>query len=153
MFCSVGIYTKKKKRIRWDWIKTAIENNLLKEEVIDKALYRLFRARFLLGMFDPPELVPYTNIPYEVNDCEEHRQLALEAAKKSIVLLKNEGNLLPLEKNMKKIAVIGPTADNKDILLGNYSGTPSRYTTILNGIKESVSKHAEVLFSEGCPLK
>ncbi|MBY9012765.1 MAG: glycoside hydrolase family 3 C-terminal domain-containing protein [Candidatus Lokiarchaeota archaeon] len=153
LFCSVGIYTKKNKRIRWDWIKSAVENKLLKEETIDKALHRLFRARFLLGMFDPPELVPYTNIPYEVNDCEEHRQLALEAAKKTIVLLKNEGNLLPLKKNIKKIAVIGPTADNKDVLLGNYSGTPSRYSTILNGIKESVSDQTEILFSEGCPLK
>ncbi|MBY9008781.1 MAG: glycoside hydrolase family 3 C-terminal domain-containing protein [Candidatus Lokiarchaeota archaeon] len=153
LFCSVGIFTKKKKRIRWEWISTAIKTNLLKEEVIDKALNRLFRARFLLGMFDPPELVPYTNIPYEVNDCEEHRQLALEAAKKTIVLLKNEGNLLPLEKNIKKIAVIGPTADNKDVLLGNYNGTPSKYTTILNGIRESVSDQTEILFSEGCPLK
>jgi beta-glucosidase len=153
LFCSVGIFTKKKKRIRWEWISTAIKTNLLKEEVIDKALHRLFRARFLLGMFDPPELVPYTNIPYEVNDCEEHRQLALEAAKKTIVLLKNEGNLLPLEKNIKKIAVIGPTADNKDVLLGNYNGTPSKYTTILNGIRESVSDQTEILFSEGCPLK
>ncbi|GAH00513.1 unnamed protein product, partial [marine sediment metagenome] len=70
LFCSIGIYTKKNKRIRWDWIRNAVETNLLKEEVIDNALHRLFRARFLLGMFDPPELVPYTSIPYEVNDSE-----------------------------------------------------------------------------------
>ena len=153
LFCSIGIYTKKNKRIRWDWIRNAVETNLLKEEVIDNALYRLFRARFLLGMFDPPELVPYTNIPYEVNDSEEHRKLALEAAKKTIVLLKNEGNLLPLKKDMKKIAVIGPNADNKDVLLGNYSGTPSRYTTILEGIRSTVSEQTEINFSNGCPLK
>lgn len=153
LFCSIGIYTKKNKRIRWDWIRNAVETNLLKEEVIDNALQRLFRARFLLGMFDPPELVPYTSIPYEVNDSEEHRKLALIAAKKTIVLLKNEGNLLPLEKDVKKIAVIGPTADNKDVLLGNYSGTPSRYVTILEGIRSTVSEQTEIKFSNGCPLK
>ena len=153
LFCSIGIYTKKNKRIRWDWIRNAVETNLLKEEVIDNALQRLFRARFLLGMFDPPELVPYTSIPYEVNDSEGHRKLALIAAKKTIVLLKNEGNLLPLEKDMKKIAVIGPTADNKDVLLGNYNGTPSRYMTILEGIRSTVSEQTEIKFSNGCPLK
>ena len=153
LFCSVGIFTKKRKRIRWDWIRNAVETGLLSEKVIDKALYRLFKARFLLGMFDPPEIVPYTDIPYEINDCEEHRNLALEAAKKSIVLLKNEGDLLPLNKNLKKIAVIGPTADNKDVLLGNYNGEPSRYTTILDGIKEYTSDQIDIAFSEGCPLR
>ncbi|NHJ21369.1 MAG: glycoside hydrolase family 3 protein [Candidatus Lokiarchaeota archaeon] len=153
LFCSVSIFTKRKKKIRWDWINDAVNDGLLSESAINKALYRLFKARFLLGMFDPPEMVPYTKIPYEVNDCEEYRKLALEAAKKTIVLLKNEGNLLPLKKNLKRIAVIGPTADNKDILLGNYNGEPSRYTTILEGIRKTVSKQTEVVFSEGCPLK
>ena len=131
LFCCLSIYTKKKKKIRWDWIKTAIQDGILSEEVLDKALFRLFRARFLLGMFDPPELVHYTKIPFEVNDCEEHRTLAHEAAKNTIVLLKNENELLPLDKNIKNLAVIGATADNLDVLLGNYNGTPSRYTTIL----------------------
>ncbi|MFX0075893.1 MAG: glycoside hydrolase family 3 C-terminal domain-containing protein [Candidatus Hermodarchaeota archaeon] len=153
LFCSVGIFTKKKKKIRWDWINEALNSVLLKETTIDKALYRLFRARFLLGMFDPPEMVPYTKIPYEVNDCEEHRKLALEAAKKTIVLLKNERNLLPLDKNVNKIAVIGPIANRKDVLLGNYNGTPARYTTILDGIREKVSRQTIVSYSEGCPLK
>lgn len=153
LFCCVSIYTKRKKKIRWDWIKDAINDGMLTEGAIDKALKRLFKARFLLGMFDPPEMVPYTKIPYEINDCEEHRKLALEAAKKTIVLLKNEGNLLPLDKNIKKIAVIGPTANNKDVLLGNYNGEPSRYTTILEGIRKTVSGQTEVVFNEGCPLK
>ena len=153
LFCSVSIFTKRKKKIRWDWINDAVNDGLLSESAINKALYRLFKARFLLGMFDSPEMVPYTKIPYEVNDGEEHRKLALEAAKKTIVLLKNEGNLLPLKKNLKKIAVIGSTADNKDVLLGNYNGEPSRYTTILEGIRKTVSEQTEVVFSEGCPLK
>jgi beta-glucosidase len=153
LFCSVSIFTKKKKKIRWDWVRIAVENGLLTENTIDKAVNRLFKARFLLGMFDPPELVPYAKIPYSVNDCKEHRNLALEAAKKTIVLLKNEGHLLPLDKNLKKIAVIGPTADNKDVLLGNYNGLPSKYTTILDGIRKTVSDQTEVLFSKGCPLK
>ena len=153
LFCCLSIFTKKKKKVRWDWIKTAIQDKILTEEVIDRALSRLFRARFLLGMFDPPKLVPFTQIPFAVNDCEEHRILAHEAAKKTIVLLKNENKLLPLEKNIKKIAVIGPTADNLDVLLGNYSGTPSRYTTILQGIKDTVSETTNIAYSEGCPLK
>ncbi|MFX0012662.1 MAG: glycoside hydrolase family 3 protein, partial [Candidatus Hermodarchaeota archaeon] len=74
LFCSVSIFTKRKKKIRWDWINDAVNEGLLSESVIDKALNRLFKARFLLGMFDPPEMVPYTKIPYEVNDCEEHRK-------------------------------------------------------------------------------
>jgi beta-glucosidase len=153
LFCCLAIFTKRKKKIRWEWIINAIEMGILSEIVIDKAIERLFRARFLLGMFDPPEMVPYTAIPYEVNDCEENRELSFEAAKKTLVLLKNQGNLLPLAKDLKNIAVIGPTADNKHILLGNYNGIPSRYTTILNGIKEKVAPTTKVTFSEGCPIK
>lgn len=153
LFCCVSIFTKRKKKIRWDWIKTAIQEGLLTERVLDQALSRLFRARFLLGMFDPPELVDYTKIPFEVNDCEEHRTLANEAAKKTIVLIKNENDLLPLDKDIKNVAVIGPTAENLDVLLGNYYGTPSRYTTILQGIKEAVSETTKIAYSEGCPLK
>ena len=153
LFCSLGISLKKKKKIRWEWINKAIQEGLLTEDAIDTALKRLFRAKFLLGMFDPPEIVPYTKIPYEINDSETHRQLATQAARKTMVLLKNEEETLPLKKDIKKIAVIGPTADNKDVLLGNYYGTPSRYTTILRGIKEKVSEKSEVLFAEGCPLK
>jgi beta-glucosidase len=153
LFCCIGIRTKKKKRIRWNWIQTAINEGLLTENVIDQAIYRLFRARFLLGMFDPPELVPYAAIRIEINDCEAHRSLALEAARKTIVLLKNENSLLPLNKEITSIAVIGPTADNLDVLLGNYNGTPSQYTTILQGIMEKVSENTSVTYNIGCPIK
>jgi beta-glucosidase len=153
LFCCIGIRTKMRKKIRWEWIQHAIEEGFLKEKVIDETVSRLFRARFLLGMFDPPELVPYASIPYAVNDCEENRSLALEAARKTIVLLKNETNILPLSQDIKSIAVIGPTADNLDVLLGNYNGKPSKYTTILQGIREKVSEKISVTYNLGCPLK
>ena len=83
-------------------------------------------------MFDDPEKVPYNQISPEIIDCPEHRALALEASRRSMVLLKNDG-ALPLNKGIKKIAVIGPNADSLDVLLGNYNGTPSAYTTALDG--------------------
>src|SRR4030095_5623703 len=110
------------------------------EAEIDRAVKRLFEARFRLGMFDPPEIVPYAKIPFSANDSDEHRQLALEAARESIVLLKNDKNALPLRKDLKSIAVIGPNADEINVLLGNYNGWPSRYTTPLAGIRSRVSK-------------
>jgi len=104
-------------------------------------------------MFDPPEIVPYAQIPFEVNDCEKHRDLARKAARESIVLLKNENNILPLNKNIKSIAIIGPNADNLDVLLGNYNGIPSKYTTPLQGIKNVASPETKVYYAKGCPLK
>ncbi|NLO82417.1 MAG: glycoside hydrolase family 3 protein [Clostridiales bacterium] len=130
----------------------AVKQGLITEEEIDTAVKRLFRARFQLGMFDPPECVPYAQIPYEVNDCEEHRQLALEMARESMVLLKNEGGLLPLAKDLGTIAVIGPNADNKKVLLGNYNGTPSKYVTALEGIRSKVSPKTKVVYAEGCDI-
>ena len=103
-------------------LEQALKNGLVSEADIDLALARFFAARFRLGMFDPPENIAYTQIPYDVVDCEKHRQLALEAARKSIVLLKNETQLLPLDKNLGCIAVIGPNADDAEVLNGNYSG-------------------------------
>ncbi|MBM7582102.1 beta-glucosidase [Caldicoprobacter guelmensis] len=130
----------------------AVKQGLVSEETIDRAVKRLFRARFKLGMFDPLERVPYAQIPYEVNDCEEHRKLALEMARESMVLLKNEGGLLPLRKDLKAIAVIGPNADNKKVLLGNYNGMPSKYVTALEGIRAKVSPHTRVYYAQGCDL-
>ncbi len=150
LFC-IGLITVRKKRVVWKWIKGAVDKGLLTEEKIDESLKRLFTARFRLGMFDPPELVPYAQIPFEKNDCEEHRALALRAARESIVLLKNDNNILPLNKNMKSIAVIGPNADDLDVLLGNYNGDPSRYTTFLQGIKNKLPK-TEILYTKGCAL-
>ena len=130
----------------------AVEEGLITEEEIDASVKRLFTARFKLGMFDPPEMVKYAKIPYSENDTEAHRQLSLKVAQESIVLLKNKNNELPLKKDLKKIAVIGPTADSYEMLLGNYNGTPSKYVTPLQGIKNKVSGKTEVVFEQGCNL-
>ena len=130
----------------------AVKQGLVSEAEIDNSVRRLFTARFKLGMFDPPEMVPYTKIPIAENDSLAHRQLALQAARKSIVLLKNQGNLLPLRKDLKKIAVIGPTADDPTVLLGNYNGTPSKFVTLLKGIESKVSKQTQVIYEQGCDL-
>ncbi len=130
----------------------AVSRGLIKEEEIDRALTRLYTALFRLGMFDPPENVPYASIPYEVNDCDEHRELAREAARQSIVLLKNQGGLLPLPKDLKRLAVIGPVAESLDVLLGNYYGTPSRYVTLLEGICRKVDPSVRVFYAQGCAL-
>jgi beta-glucosidase len=130
----------------------AVKQGLISEGEIDRALKRLFAIRFRLGMFDPPELVPYAKIPFSANDAPEHRQLALEAARESIVLLKNDNNTLPLRKDLKSIAVIGPNADDVQVLLGNYNGTPSRATTPLAGIRSLVSADTKVLHAVGTTL-
>ena len=130
----------------------AVKMGLLDEKEIDVAVKRLFTARFRLGMFDPPEIVKYNLISKEEIDSKEHRQLSVRAAQESIVLLKNENNLLPLKKNLKRIAVIGPTADSYTMLLGNYNGTPSRYVTPLQGIKNKMTDATEVIYEQGCDL-
>src|SRR5947209_2295506 len=106
-------------------------------------------ARFRLGMFDPPEAVPYARIPFSENDSEAHRALALKAARESMVLLKNENHTLPLKKDIKTIAVIGPNADAQEVLLGNYNGQPSKSVTPLAGIRSKVSAGTKVLYSPG----
>ena len=129
----------------------SVADRLLSREELDRAVKRLFDARFRLGMFDPPELVPWSKLTLADNDTPEHRQVALEAARKAIVLLKNERNALPLKRNLKTIAVVGPTADSEDVLLGNYNGTPSRWTTVLEGIRQKF-RSANVLYAPGAPL-
>ncbi|HWS89439.1 MAG TPA: glycoside hydrolase family 3 C-terminal domain-containing protein [Pyrinomonadaceae bacterium] len=131
---------------------SAVKQGRISEGEIDTAVKRLFEARFRLGMFDPPELVRYARIPFSENDSPAHRQLALEAARASIVLLKNERNTLPLRKDLKSIAVIGPNADDVQVLLGNYHGQPSRATTPLEGIRRKVSPRTKVLYAQGTPL-
>jgi beta-glucosidase len=123
-----------------DYVKyvNAVKQGLLSEKDIDISLHRLFRARFLLGMFDPPSMVPYANIPYSESDTESHRQLALATARESLVLLKNDG-ILPLTKAPASIAVVGPLADNTRVLEGNYNGTASRATSALEGIRKQFS--------------
>ena len=130
----------------------AVRQGLISETEINRALKRLFEARFRLGMFDPPSMVPYAQIPFSANDSEQHRQLALEAARESIVLLKNENNTLPLRKDLKSIAVIGPNADEVQVLLGNYNGQPSRATTPLAGIRQRVSPQTKVVYALGTTL-
>jgi len=129
----------------------AAKKGLISEEDIDRALTRLFSARFRLGMFDPPETVPYAQIPIEVNDRPEHRELALQAARESIVLLKNDNGFLPLDKSVKSVAVIGPNADEVEVLLGNYNGTPSKAVTPLEGIRNIVP-NAQVHYARGCDV-
>ncbi len=130
----------------------AVEMGLISEETVNRSLKRLLLTKFRLGMFDPPEAVPYAQIPIEVNDCPEHRALALESARQSIVLLKNEGSLLPMSKDLKCIAVIGPNANDVDVLLGNYNGTPSEAVTPVEGIGQAVSEKTEVICVKGCEL-
>jgi len=138
--------------VTYDSLVAAADLGLITEEQIDISLARLLRARFQLGMFDPPHQVPYADIPITVNDSEPHRQLALEAARKSIVLLKNEGNLLPLSKDLGVLAVIGPNADDVETLLGNYNGIPSQPVTPLEGIRRKVGQRTEVLYARGSEI-
>ena len=129
----------------------AVQQNMISEAEIDAALTRLMYTRFRLGMFDPVEQVPYAQIPYTVNQAPEHDELARRAAQDSMVLLKNAGTL-PLSKNIKSIAVIGPTADDVMSLLGNYYGTPAAPVTVLQGIRAAVSANTEVLYARGADL-
>ena len=126
----------------------AVHRGLISESEIDAALRRLFAARFRLGMFDPPERVPYSAIPESDNDSPQHRQLALQAARESMVLLKNENNILPL-KSPRRIAVIGPSADDSDMLLANYHGTPSHTVTPLAGMQKQFGDKSEIRFALG----
>jgi beta-glucosidase len=130
----------------------AVKNGLITEAEIDVSLKRLMTARFRLGMFDPPEMVPYARIPFSENDSPAHRQVALKAARESIVLLKNENKTLPLKKDLKTIAVIGPNADAAEVLLGNYNGQPSKSVTPLAGITAKVSPATKVLYALGSTL-
>lgn len=130
----------------------SVELGLITEETITQAVRRLLRTQFRLGMFDPPEQVPFASIPYEAVDCQKHRDLSLEAARQAIVLLKNEGNLLPLSPDLKTIAVIGPNADDRLVLLGNYNGTPSKSVIPLQGIRERVSPGTRVYYAPGSEL-
>ncbi len=133
-------------------LKAAVKEGLVPEAIIDTSVKRLFIARFKLGMFDPPSMVPYSKINMSAVDSKEHRKLAVQVADESIVLLKNENNLLPLKKNIKTIAVIGPNADNNEVLLGNYNGYPSHAVTPLEGIEYKAGKKIKVIYEPGCNL-
>jgi beta-glucosidase len=130
----------------------AVQEKLITEPEIDNALYYALKTRFRLGLFDPPQDVPWSNIGIDQNDTPEHEALALKVAEESMVLLKNDG-LLPLNRdNIKRIAVIGENADSVPVLVGNYNGTPARPVTILDGIKAVAGAGIQVTYSPGCPL-
>lgn len=125
----------------------AVQDGKLTEKEIDVSLKRLFSIRFRLGMFDPPEKVKYAQIPITALESQPHKEHALKMARESIVLLRNTDNLLPLKKNIRKIAVLGPNADNANTQLGNYNGQPSLVTTVLQGIKNKLGGATEVFYS------
>lgn len=126
----------------------AVRKGLIDEKEIDRSVRRLMVARMKLGMFDPPSLVPFANIPISVVHSESHRLTSLEAARKSMVLLKNENNLLPLGKNIQSVAVIGPNAHNTDVLLANYNGFSPNLVTPYEGIQAKLP-HARVRYAQG----
>jgi beta-glucosidase len=129
-------------------VQLVIEGKI-KESVIDELVANLLKYKFLIGLFDDPYVDPEL-VQAEVK-LEKDRKIAKRAALETITLLKNENNLLPLDPNQKRnIAVIGPNADR--VMLGGYSGTPKYYTSVLDGIKEKVSKNVNILYSEGCKL-
>ncbi len=128
----------------------AVNSGYLSEKEIDVSVKRLMLARMKLGMFDPEENVPYSSLTSDIVDCKNHQLMALETARKSIVLLKNEGDVLPLNKNIKKIAVIGPNSDHLESLLGNYNGYPSSPITPLSGLKDKLPR-TTISYALGCP--
>lgn len=131
------------------FVLDAYNEGLITEEDIDTACIRLFTTRYLLGMFEPCE---YDSLGLDVVECKEHRELAVEAARKSAVLLKNDGTLPLKKEEIKSVAVIGPNADSRRVLAGNYHGTSSRYITVLEGIQKELDDTARVYFSEGSHL-
>ena len=131
-------------------LKDAVGRKLISEAAIDTAVTRLMIARMKLGMFDPPGMVPYAAISSSMLEAPEHRALALEVAQKSIVLLKNEGQLLPLDKSrLRSVAVIGPYSMRDDILYGNYSGVSSKPVTFLQGIRNRLGEGVRIEFTKG----
>ena len=133
-------------------LTTSFKKGLVSEEAIDTALARLLRTRFKLGMFDPPQQSKWGKLGRETINCDKHRALALEAAVKSIVLLKNDNNLLPLDYRERKLTVLGPCAANAHTLFGNYYGVSSRFVTILEGLAEKVKNKFAINFAyrQGC---
>ncbi|MFC1838029.1 xylan 1,4-beta-xylosidase [Thermodesulfobacteriota bacterium] len=129
----------------------AVERGLITEEEIDTRLIRVLTGRFDLGEMDDDELVPWTKIPVSIVNNEEHRKLALDMALESMTLLQNKKNILPLKKTIKKLAVIGPNANDKPVLWGNYNGTPVRTITILDGITSKLSP-GKIVYEKGCDL-
>jgi beta-glucosidase len=134
-------------------IPEAMRRGLITEADVDRALERTLGTRFKLGMFDPPEEVPFTSVSTEVVACEEHRQLAYRTATESVVLLKNKNNLLPIHPSTKKIFVTGPTATSLEVLLGNYYGFNDKMITLLEGITGRIPEGMGMEYTSGALLK
>ena len=130
-------------------IPEAVKRGFITEAEVDKHVIRLLEGRFDLGEMDDPSLVEWSKIPYSAMDSKEHRQIAVDMARQTIVLLQNKNNVLPLQKNKERIAVIGPNADNEPMMWGNYNGTPNHTITILDGIK---TKQKKLFYTKGCDL-
>ena len=126
----------------------AVKKGLIKEEQIDVSIKRLFTIRYRLGLFDPVSEVKYAQTPLSILESAPHKAHALKMAQQSIVLLKNHNNTLPLSKKIKKIAVIGPNADNPIAVLGNYNGVPSQIVTVLDGIKQKLGNEVEIVYEK-----
>lgn len=130
---------------------SAVKRGLISVDKIDESLRRVLRAWFELGMLDPADMVPWSKLPYSVVDAPAHREQALRVARESVVLLKNSGNVLPLSKEIRKIAIVGANANDSIMLWGNYNGLPSSSTTILQGIKNKLPG-TELIYERGCDL-
>lgn len=133
----------------YEKLPEAVAKGLITEKEIDNHLLKILISRFDLGDFDDNSIVPWANIPMSIVNNEEHRKLAFDMALESMTLLQNKNNLLPINKSTKRIAVIGPNADNEPMLWGNYNGTPVRTISILNGIKSKLPANS-VLYDKGC---
>lgn len=132
-------------------LNLAVAEGLIKEEQIDVSLQRLFEIRMRLGMFDPVEMVPYSNITTDVLECETHKAHALKMAQESVVLLKNKDNLLPLDKkSIRKIAVVGPNALSENVMLGNYFGLPTDTWSVMEGLRKKLGSDVEIIYEPGC---
>jgi len=137
----------------FDAIPEAIERGLITEQDVDRSLERTLGTRFKLGMFDPPEEVPFTSISMDVVACPEHRQLAYQTAVESVVLLKNKNNILPIKPETKKIFLTGPTATSLEVLLGNYYGFNNEMSTILEGVTGRLPEGMGMEYHPGFLLK
>jgi beta-glucosidase len=129
----------------------SVEKGLISEEEIDKRLLRVLIGRFDLGEMDKDSIVPWSKIPMSVVDSDEHKKLALQIARQSMTLLQNKNNVLPLSKSVKKIALIGPNADDEPLMWGNYNGIPSGTVTVLEGIKSKLPA-SKIFYEKGCDL-
>lgn len=137
--------------VTYPYLAGAVRKGMVEEKLVDQAVTRLFRERFALGLFDPVDKVPYRRIPVSAVDSKPHREIALQMARESIVLLKNDRHILPLSKTIRKIAVIGPLADDEETLWADYSGYNKNGVTLLKGIKGKLPG-ASVRYVTGCEL-